>query len=113
MGFFFFFLQVSSMFISERDTTSNSLTLVWIAPKTNSTLEYLPHICESRIPESCVNKTWITNVSYEFTSLKPFTSYNMSVYVRQHEKPDYVNPIAMFVLALTAEGGMYYCLLFG
>jgi len=98
---------VSLLYINEHDTTSNSLTLVWVAPE-NSSLEYLPHICESRMPETCVNKTWTTKTSYEFKSLKPFTSYNMSVYVRQPEKPDYIHPIAFFVLASTAESGMYY-----
>lgn len=95
------------MNINEHDTTSNSLTLYWVAPK-NLTLEYLPSICESRMPETCINKTWTNQNFYEFTSLKPFTSYNMSVYVRQPEIPNYVHPTAFFILASTAEGGMYY-----
>lgn len=94
------------MFIDEHETTSNSLTLYWAAPR-NFTLEYLPSISESRIPETRVNKTWINKTSYKFTSLKSFTSYNMTVYVRQPQL-SIIHPPAFFIVASTAEGGMYF-----
>lgn len=94
------------MFIEEHETTSNSLSLYWATPK-NLSLEYLPSICESRMQETCVNKTWINMNSYKFTSLKPFTSYNMTIFVRQLDTPDIVYHPAFFILASTAEGGMY------
>lgn len=94
------------MYIEERETTSNSLSLYWTTPK-NLSLEYLPSISESRMPETSVNKTWITVTSYKFTSLKPFTSYNMTVFVRQPNTPNIVYHPAFFILASTAEGGMY------
>lgn len=94
------------MFIDEHETTSTSLYLYWVAPN-NSSLEYLPSISESRMPETCVNKTWINVTSYKFTSLKPFTLYNITVFVRQSDTPDIVYPPAFFILASTSEGGMY------
>jgi len=94
------------MFIDEHETTSNSLSLYWATPR-NLSLEYLPSICESRIPETCVNKTWISRTTYKFTSLKPFTSYNMTVFVRQMDVPDIIYSPAFFIIASTAEGGMY------
>jgi len=93
------------MFIDEHETTSNSLTLYWAAPR-NSSLEYLPSICESRMPETCVNKTWTDEKTYKYTSLKSFTSYNMTVYVRQSEIRNIIHPPVFFLLASTAEGGM-------
>jgi len=93
------------MFIDEHETTSNSLALYWAAPK-NLSLEYLPSISESRMPETCVNKTWVSTTNYKFTSLKPYTAYNMTVFVRQKDAPDTIYPPAFFILASTAEGGM-------
>lgn len=98
------------MFIDEHETTSDSLALYWVPPK-NLSLEYLPSICESRMPETCINKTWMSKTSFKFTSLKPFSSYNMTVYVRQKDSPDIIYPPAFFILASTAEGGMYNLLI--
>lgn len=100
-----FLTQVSSFFIDEHETTSDTLALYWTAPK-NSSLEYLPSISESRMPETCVNKTWISKTSFTFTSLKPFSSYNMTVYVRQRDTPNIIYPPAFFIIASTSEGGM-------
>lgn len=93
------------MSIAEHETTSNSLALYWVAPK-NLSLEYLPSICESHKLDTCVNKTWTPQTIYKFTSLKPFTFYNMTIFVRQKDKPDIVYPPAYYELATTAEGGM-------
>jgi len=93
------------MFIDEHETTSNSLSLYWAAPK-NLSFEYLPSICESRTPESCVNKTWVSATSYKFTSLKPYTAYNMTLFVRQKNVPNTIYSPAFFILASTSEGGM-------
>lgn len=95
------------MFIDEHETTSNSLSLYWAAPK-NLSLEYLPSISESRMPETCVNKTWVSTTNYKFTSLKPYTAYNMTVFVRQKKVPNTIYPPAFFILASTAEGGMLF-----
>lgn len=94
------------MSIGEHETTSNSLTLYWLNPR-NLSLEYLPSISESRMPETTVNKTWVSKTSFKFTSLKPFTLYNLTVFVRQKEFPDIIYPPVVFALASTAEGGMY------
>lgn len=94
------------MFIDEHETTSNSLSLYWAAPK-NTSMEYLPSISESRLPETSINKTWISESTYKFTSLKPFTSYNMTIFVRERDMPNIIHPPAFFILASTAEGGMY------
>lgn len=96
---------MSLFFIDEHGTSSDTIALYWIAPK-NLSLEYLPSISESRMPETCVNQTWISKTSFMFTSLKSFTSYNMTVYVRQKDTPDIIYPPAFFILASTTEGGM-------
>lgn len=96
-------IQVSLMFIDEHETTSNSLSLYWASPK-NLSLEYLPSISESRMPETSVNKTWVSVTNYKFTSLKPYTAYNMTVFVRQKDAPSIIYSPAFFILASTAEG---------
>ncbi|XP_050528252.1 sortilin-related receptor-like isoform X2 [Daktulosphaira vitifoliae] len=98
-------IQVSLMFVEEHESTYNSLTLYWAPPK-NISIEYLPSICESRLPETRVNKTWIIKNNYKFTSLKPYTSYNMTVYVRQKDTPSIIYPPAFYILASTTEGGV-------
>lgn len=94
------------MLVEERQTTSNSLTLYWASPR-NLSLEYLPSICESRVINICVNKTWISETNYKFTSLKPFTSYNMTVFVRQKDIPSIIYTPVYYVMSSTAEGGMF------
>lgn len=94
------------MLVDEHFTTSNSLAFYWASPR-NLSLEYMPSICESRMINTCVNKTWISETNYKFTQLKPFTSYNMTVYVRLKDMPSIIYPSAYYVLSSTAEGGMF------
>uniref|UniRef100_A0A2S2QL46 Sortilin-related receptor n=1 Tax=Sipha flava TaxID=143950 RepID=A0A2S2QL46_9HEMI len=97
-------IQVSLMSIQDHETTPNSLLLNWIAPTYSSSLEYLPSISEFRMPETCINKTWTSKTNYRFTLLKPYTTYNLTVYVREVNKPDVIYPPAYFILATTSEG---------
>lgn len=94
------------MSIQDHETTPNSLLLNWIAPTFSSSLEYLPSISEFRMPETCINTTWTSKTNYKFTSLKPYTTYNLTVYVREENKPDVIYPPAYFILATTSEGGI-------
>lgn len=95
------------MSTQDHETTPNSLLFYWVAPTYSSNLEYLPSISELRLPETYVNKTWTTKTNYRFTSLRPYTTYNLTVYVREVNKPDVIYPPAYFLLATTTEGGMY------
>lgn len=95
------------MSIQDHETTPYSLLFYWMAPMYSSNLEYLPSISELRMPETTVNKTWTTKTNYKFTFLKPYTTYNLTVYVREQNKPNVIYPPGYFILATTTEGGIY------
>lgn len=59
------------------------------------------------MPETCVNKTWISKTNYKFTSLKSFNLYNLTVFVRQKDLPDIIYQPVVFAIASTSDGGMY------
>jgi len=80
----------------------------WVHPTVNDaeSLEFLPSYCDT-IASVCQNGTaWIKDRKYELGSegkpLRPYTKYNVTVYVRK-EKAEYIP--AVYKSFTTAEGG--------
>lgn len=97
--------QVLQMGVDERSVNESSLLLYWwIATPLNEKLEFLPTISKSG-EGIWQNKTWTNNTEYKFTSLQPYTKYNMTVYVRLKDlTKENVFPPAKYYSALTTEG---------
>ena len=97
--------QVLIMNIDERATNSSSLSLHWwISQPNNVTFEFLPTIALAESNAVWTNASnWIQNTQYQFTDLKPYTRYNMTVYVRI-KGTTVVFPPAKTLLAMTDEG---------
>lgn len=74
----------------------------WISIPHNLTFEYLPSIYKSNIWYN--NTEWIEGYDYRFTGLKPFTLYNVTVYVRIKGTSKVFTPYKYYEVA-TAEGG--------
>ncbi|XP_060532386.1 sortilin-related receptor-like isoform X2 [Cylas formicarius] len=96
--------QVLEMGFEAGSTNDTSLFLYWtIAPPPNNvTLEFMPSITQLGL-DKWHNKSWSDQKEYLFEGLKPFTSYNMTVYVRVL-KTDVVFPPAKYFVASTLEG---------
>lgn len=76
------YYQVLQMGIDDRTKNDTSLLLYWWLPIPDTDkLEYLPSITEVG-NDTWVNKTWTEQPDYHFMNLKPYSKYNMTVYVR-------------------------------
>lgn len=96
--------QVLNMGVEELSVTTTTMTLYWwmLQQSADTRLEFLPSYREAiSIHSPWHNTTWTTNMNYKFTNLMPFTTYNMTVYVRAK---GVVYPPAKFITATTAEG---------
>lgn len=105
------------MGVEDRSINSSSLLLYWSLPRNTKDvkLEFLPSITAiSSNQETWTNHTsWLEQSEHRFLNLKPYTNYNMTVYVRvkKVDKSDKkgdssgveVAPIK-FVNATTSEG---------
>lgn len=94
------------MGVEEHSVNETSLRLFWWTPVPgNGTLEYLPSYSIANSPHTqWFNASWTTEMEYQFTGLQPYTTYNMTVYVKIKGGETY-QP-AKFFSATTGEGGM-------
>ena len=76
--------QVMVMGMDERSTNATSLYLFWWMPTpTNVTFEFLPSIALAEPNAKWTNATsWIEDTEYQFNGLQPYTTYNLTVYVK-------------------------------
>lgn len=78
----------------------------------NLTFQYLPSIIEMSFNTSKwingTNGKWIDKNYFEFTNLKPYTEYNMTVYVRVvgSSNKDGYKP-TQYLTARTSEAGLF------
>uniref|UniRef100_A0A8D9B9P9 Sortilin-related receptor n=1 Tax=Cacopsylla melanoneura TaxID=428564 RepID=A0A8D9B9P9_9HEMI len=88
----------------ERREDEQSLKIRWWMKddKNDSSFEYLPSVCESG-SDSWSNISWIRTNVYRYLHLKPYTLYNMTVYVRKINTTR-VDPPSVYIQARTAEG---------
>ncbi|KRT81787.1 Fibronectin domain-containing protein [Oryctes borbonicus] len=97
------YYQVLQMGVDDRTKNESSMLLYWWLPIPDTDkLEYLPSISEVG-NNTWVNKTWTTQTDYHFTKLKPYTKYNMTVYVRIVNSEKVFAP-AKFYTDITGEG---------
>lgn len=91
------------MGVDERGINESSLLLYWWIPIPEKVqLEFMPSISKFGT-NSFINQTWINQSEYLFTSLQPFTKYNMTVYVRLKESKT-IFPPARYFISRTGEG---------
>ncbi|CAK9806758.1 Sortilin-related receptor [Anthophora plagiata] len=97
--------QVLVMGVDERTVNSTSFFLFWWMPvPTNVTFEFLPSIAYAVPNANWTNATeWIEDMEYQFTNLKPFTKYNLTVHVRIKDQST-VYPPAKYLIVQTSEG---------
>ncbi|KAF5282013.1 hypothetical protein FQA39_LY00537 [Lamprigera yunnana] len=95
--------QVLNMGIDEKTINESSMLLYWwIALPHKARLEFLPSIGIQNSGKF-ENQTWTENTEFQFTNLKPFTKYNITVYVRLNDT-NTVFPPAKYYIATTGEG---------
>lgn len=101
-------MQVTQMGVDDHGSNSSALHLYWWIRNSSEPLEFLPSYAEvfNGKNVSWINTTWIDRYGYLFSNLKPYTVYNLTVYVRVKGQKQ-VYPPAKYVTATTGEGGEY------
>ncbi|XP_045481036.1 sortilin-related receptor-like isoform X2 [Harmonia axyridis] len=93
--------QVLQMGADEKNATSVYF-FWWMPLPSNISLDFMPSI--SKIDENkWLNMSWTNESQFVFNDLKPFTHYNMTVYVR-NTNTSVIFPPAKFMQATTKEG---------
>jgi len=97
--------QVTQMAVDDHGTNSSALHLYWWIRNFSEPLEFLPSYAEvvNGKSFSWTNTTWIDHSEYLFSKLKPYTVYNLTVYVRVKNQKE-VYPPVKYVTAKTGEG---------
>lgn len=96
------------MGVDDHGSNSSALHLYWWIHNSSTPLEFRPSYAEvlNHRNSNWTNTTWIDRMEYLFSNLKPYTMYNLTVYVRvKGEKQVY--PPVKYVTATTGEGGEY------
>lgn len=101
--------QVNFLYAYSRTINATSFLVFWYMPPGSNRpgFEYLPSIRRingTGIEAGWHNHTsWIANTEHRFMQLEPFTSYNVTVYVREKNGAA-VTPPYVYVQVTTAEG---------
>ncbi|XP_046665505.1 sortilin-related receptor-like isoform X3 [Homalodisca vitripennis] len=95
--------QILRFGIEDSSTNSTSLKLFWWLPvSTGVVFQFLPSYKVANSPHSqWVNTSWISESMYRFTGLRPYTLYNLTVYVKNTNTRE-IYPPAKFITAATA-----------
>ncbi|CAL7939536.1 unnamed protein product [Xylocopa violacea] len=97
--------QVRGIGVDERSINATSFFLYWWMPMPNNiTFEFLPSIAYATPGANWTNASdWMENTDYQFNNLKPYTRYNVTVYVRIKGQTT-VFPPAKYFIVRTGEG---------
>uniref|UniRef100_A0A182RW24 Sortilin-related receptor n=1 Tax=Anopheles funestus TaxID=62324 RepID=A0A182RW24_ANOFN len=96
------YYQVTQISVDQRSLNSTSFLIYWwIMLDANVTYEYLPSIYYNNEWKNVTN--WITDTSYRFTNLKPYTTYTVTAYVRVKGQSKITPPYIYYEIA-TTEG---------
>lgn len=100
------FYQVNYIFLHKKSLNATSFFIFWYPPANGEKqlLEYLPSLtlAEIDVPQ-WKNGSWSNATEHRFTNLKPFTTYNLTVYVRP-KGSQRIDPPSAFLNVTTAEG---------
>lgn len=69
----------------------------------NQTFVYLPSITKADTDNWANHTEWINGTQHRFAGLTPFTTYNVTVYVRE-TNTDHVDPPYLYINVTTTEG---------
>lgn len=96
--------QVNFLFPYKRTLNATSFLVFWYMPTVdNPIFEYLPSIAIANTNAWTNHTTWIENTEHRFSNLKPFTTYNVTVFVRLKNTVRIDAPY-MYINVTTAEG---------
>lgn len=97
--------QVLEMGVDERSMNATSFVFYWLMPVPNNiTFEFLPSIAYAIPGANWTNASnWVADMEYQFNNLKPYTRYNITVYVRIKGQST-VFPPAKYFTVTTGEG---------
>ncbi|XP_076274083.1 sortilin-related receptor-like [Rhynchophorus ferrugineus] len=94
--------QVFKITMDLKKSTSTSLAVTWNLIQTEKELEFMPSI--SKVSEKTwKNQSWVRDSEYIFEKLQPFTSYNITIFVREVSSK-VVFPPAYYYVVTTFEG---------
>lgn len=85
---------------------ATSFLIFWYMPVNggeNQTFEYLPSITKANIQDWANHSAWIQQTEHRFSALTPFTTYNVTVYVRA-KGSQHVDSPYLYINVTTAEG---------
>ncbi|XP_054265258.1 sortilin-related receptor-like isoform X2 [Macrosteles quadrilineatus] len=94
--------QVLRFGVEKSMTNATSIKLYWWLPLSPKQFEFLPTYRVNTPKSPWVNTTWTTQTEYTFTGLRPYTPYNLTVYVRNTATKE-VYPAAKFMAAMTEQ----------
>lgn len=100
------FLQINYLFPYKRTLNATSFLVFWYMPRSandNRTFEYLPSISEINTNIWTNHTEWVENTQHRFSNLKPFTTYNVTVYARVKGSNDIDAPY-LYINVTTDEG---------
>lgn len=96
--------QIGFLFPYKRTLNATSFLIFWYMPINDNTIfEYLPSISIANTNAWTNHTTWIENTEHRFSNLKPFTTYNVTVFVRA-KNTIHIEPPYMYINVTTAEG---------
>lgn len=101
------FYQVNYVYLHKKTLNATSFLILWYSPANGDEkqeFEYMPSItlAEVDVPQ-WKNESWTMATEHRFSNLKPFTAYNVTVYVRP-KGAQRVDPPSNFLNVTTAEG---------
>lgn len=97
--------QVTLIGVDERTVNETSFTITWWIPvPANTTFEFLPSISTIEVNKWKNHTTWLTTPYHQFSNLKPFTNYNVTVYVRVKDNPNDIFIPYLYNNITTSEG---------
>lgn len=97
--------QVTHIGVDERTINETSFIITWWIPvPSNTTFEFLPSISTIGTDKWQNHSSWLTTPHHQFLNLKPFTNYNVTVYVRIKDVPNDIFIPYLYSNITTSEG---------